>query len=138
MGSLHFDEGNAFPLTLRHYSSAVSRATNPQTSIPAILSSTIYTKLDAITLDLLLVSGIEKVILEVKLLRGSKFLNSRLMEDYVKQVSNYIASSNIPKAIVYVYSISNTGKIVRNEYPSLGVGGQITIVSTENTENNAA
>jgi len=51
MGSLHFDEGNAFPLTLRHYSSAVSRATNPQTSIPGILSSTIYTKLDAITLD---------------------------------------------------------------------------------------
>ena len=81
--------------------------------------------------DFLLVSDTEKLILEVKLLRGSKFVNSRLVKDYINRVSNYIAISNIPKAIVYVYGFPNTGKLVRSEHSLSGVNGQITIVSTE-------
>lgn len=81
--------------------------------------------------DLLLVSGTEKLILEVKLLRGSKFVNSRLSENYINQVSSYIAISNISKAIVYIYGISNTGKLIRSEYSLSDVNGQVTIVSTE-------
>lgn len=82
--------------------------------------------------DLLIISDTEKVILEVKLLRGAKFFNSRLVENYIKQVSNYIAISKITKAIVYVYSIPNTGRVVHNEYSPSGVNGQIMIISTEN------
>jgi len=48
--SLHADEGNGFPLTRLHHFPAVLRATNLQLPIAVILSSTIYTKLDAITL----------------------------------------------------------------------------------------
>ena len=48
--SLHADEGNGFPLTRLHHFPAVLRATNLQLPVAVILSSTIYTKLDAITL----------------------------------------------------------------------------------------
>ena len=83
--------------------------------------------------DLLLVSGTEKLILEVKLFRASRSLgfNSRLIQNSIQQVSNYIAISNIQKAIVYVYGVPNTGKLVRSEHSPPGVNGQITIVSTE-------
>ena len=50
--SLHADEGNGFPLTRLHHFPAALRATNLQLPIAVILSNTIYTKLDAITLAL--------------------------------------------------------------------------------------
>lgn len=81
--------------------------------------------------DLLLISGKEKIILEVKLLRGSKYLGSRLTQSCIQQASIYMSISDITKAIVYVYGSPNIGKLICSEHTPLGSDGQIMIISTE-------
>ena len=84
----------------------------------------------AARVDLLLISGKEKIILEVKLLRGSKLVGSRT-QACIHQASTYMSMSDITQSIVYVYNIPNTGKLVCIKHTPLGSNGEIIIISTE-------
>jgi hypothetical protein len=78
--------------------------------------------------DLLLGSGTEKVILEIK--RPRRY-HPQTEKDAIKQVSYYMAVSGISRAILFVFNVPNTGKVNRGEHTLPGTGGRIIVISTE-------
>ena len=78
--------------------------------------------------DLLLVSGTERLILEIK--KARRF-NSQMLLDGLGQVSRYMQISGISQAILFSLSIPNTGKAIRSEHASSGIDGKIIVISTE-------
>lgn len=77
--------------------------------------------------DLLITSGDERLIIEVK--RGRYKRNSE--DSAIYQVASYMQVSGISQAILFNYSSPNTGKVVRTEVPLPVVGGRLIIISTE-------
>jgi len=77
--------------------------------------------------DLLLSSGEERLIIEVK--RGRKF-NQKLEEDSIFQVATYMEISGINQAILFNYSSPNAGKVIRKEGSLPMENGRLVIIST--------
>ena len=77
--------------------------------------------------DLLVSSGDERLIIEVKRGRSSR----KMDESSVYQVASYMQISGISQAVLFNYSSPNTGKVVRTEVSLPVVGGRLLIISTE-------
>jgi hypothetical protein len=77
--------------------------------------------------DLLLSSGAERLILEVKRARrvgGRAELN-------FDRIANYMAISGINQAILFNYFVPNTGKVMRIKHPILFDSGQLLYITTQ-------
>jgi hypothetical protein len=77
--------------------------------------------------DLVLESSGERLLVEVKRRRLGVPLG---MGRNMRQVSNYMALSDITEAILFVFIIPNNGTITQMEYDAQGTPGRIVVIST--------
>ncbi|HYH87165.1 MAG TPA: hypothetical protein VEX60_17060 [Pyrinomonadaceae bacterium] len=79
-----------------------------------------------VRVDLLITSGDERLILEVKRGRG---VSHKVTEDAVKQVTFYMGVSSINQAILFIYNLPNSGNLTRLAQPLLLRNDRIVIIS---------
>ncbi len=82
----------------------------------------------AVRPDLMVTAPSERLIVEVKLVRGREF--QRRIREALLQVSGYMTLGGINQAVLFSYLSPNNGAVSRRETTLTGGGGRIIIIST--------